>query len=102
MNLTYGLNLEFGHNSLLTLGIVTPVTGPLPVQLRDPGPVQLPLRPQCAAGRAAGDLGVGRGVRSHDEWSLCKLRRLLKSEDTRSCLVLKFRISLICNYPTTE
>jgi hypothetical protein len=30
VNLTYGLNLEFGHNALLTLGIVTPVTGPLP------------------------------------------------------------------------
>jgi hypothetical protein len=30
VNLTYGLNLEFGHNSLLTLGFVTPVTGPRP------------------------------------------------------------------------
>jgi hypothetical protein len=30
VNLTYGLNLEFYRNSLLTFGIVTPVTGPRP------------------------------------------------------------------------
>jgi hypothetical protein len=30
VNLTAGLNLEFRRNSLLTLGFVTPVTGPRP------------------------------------------------------------------------
>ena len=30
VNLTYGLNLEFCRNSLLTFGFVTPVTGPRP------------------------------------------------------------------------
>jgi hypothetical protein len=30
VNLTYGLNIEFHRNSLLTLGFVTPVTGPRP------------------------------------------------------------------------
>jgi hypothetical protein len=30
VNLTYGLNLEFRRNSLLTLGFVTPTTGPRP------------------------------------------------------------------------
>ena len=30
VNLTYGLNLEFQRNSLLTFGFVTPVTGPRP------------------------------------------------------------------------
>ena len=30
VNLTYGLNLEFRRNSLLTFGFVTPVTGPRP------------------------------------------------------------------------
>ena len=30
VNLTYGLNVEFDRNSLLTFGFVTPVTGPRP------------------------------------------------------------------------
>ena len=30
VNLTYGLNCEFNHRSILTLGLVTPVTGPRP------------------------------------------------------------------------
>jgi hypothetical protein len=30
VNLTYGLNLEFRRNSLLTFGLVTPTTGPRP------------------------------------------------------------------------
>ena len=30
VNLTYGLNLEFSRNALLTFGFVTPVTGPRP------------------------------------------------------------------------
>jgi hypothetical protein len=30
VNLTYGLNLEFRRNSLLTIGFVTPTTGPRP------------------------------------------------------------------------
>ena len=33
MNLTYGLNFEIHRNSLLTLGFVTPITGP-PVRLQ--------------------------------------------------------------------
>jgi hypothetical protein len=30
VNLTYGLNFEFNHRSVLTFGLVTPVTGPRP------------------------------------------------------------------------
>jgi hypothetical protein len=30
VNMTYGLNFEFNHRSVLTFGLVTPVTGPRP------------------------------------------------------------------------
>jgi hypothetical protein len=33
VNLTYGLNMEFRRNALLTFGFVTPVTGPRPFDL---------------------------------------------------------------------
>ena len=62
VNLTYGLNLEFGHNSLLTLGIVTPVTGPLPFSFETL--VLFNYRfGRNAAGTATGDLGVGHRQR---------------------------------------
>ena len=58
VNLTAGLSLEFYRNSLLTLGFVTPVTGPRPFSYEALVLFNFRFGLERRAGDPSGDLGL--------------------------------------------